>query len=58
MLSLLVSLQALPIVEACCRHGTHYCDITGEVALSRASYDRYHAAAVSSKALIIHNTGQ
>ena len=27
------STKALPVVEACARHGTHYVDVTGEVAL-------------------------
>jgi len=49
--------KALPVIEACTRHGTCYVDITGEIALQRASYDRYHEAAIKSKSLIIHSTG-
>ena len=46
--------KALPVVMACARYGTHYVDITGEVSLHRASYERYHRSAVASKALIMH----
>ena len=49
--------KALPIVDACARHGTCYVDITGETALHRASYDRHHAAAGKSGALIVHSCG-
>mmetsp|Transcript_37397 Transcript_37397/g.120207 ORF Transcript_37397/g.120207 Transcript_37397/m.120207 type:complete len:409 (-) Transcript_37397:579-1805(-) len=49
--------KALPVVEACARHGTHYCDITGEIPLHRASYDRYNAAAAESGAIILHQCG-
>ena len=33
--------KALPVVEACVRHGSCYIDITGEVPFQRVSYDRY-----------------
>jgi short subunit dehydrogenase-like uncharacterized protein len=49
--------KALPVVEACAKHGTHYCDITGELALHRASYDRYNVAAAESGAIILHQCG-
>lgn len=49
--------KALPVVEACAKHGTHYVDITGEVPLHRASYDRYHKAAAESGAIILHQCG-
>ena len=49
--------KALPTVAACAEHGTHYVDITGEVALHRASYDRYHKQALASKALVVHSCG-
>lgn len=32
--------KALPVVEACVKHGTCYTDITGEVPFQRVSYDR------------------
>ena len=49
--------KALPVVEACAQHGTHYIDITGEVPLHRASYDLHHAQAEASKALVVHSCG-
>ena len=49
--------KALPVVEACARHGTHYVDITGEVHLHRASYDAHHEQALASGALIVHSCG-
>ena len=49
--------KALPVVEACVQHGTCYTDITGEVILQRASYDRYHTQGVASQALIVHACG-
>lgn len=49
--------KALPLVEACAKHGTCYTDITGEVPFQRASYDRYHKEAEKSGALIIHACG-
>lgn len=49
--------KALPVVELCAKHGTHYVDITGESHLHRASYDRHHAQAESTSALIIHSAG-
>jgi len=49
--------KALPVVAACSKHGTNYIDITGEVPLHRASYDRYHAQSQASKALIVHSCG-
>ena len=49
--------KALPVVEACVKHGTCYTDITGEVNFQRASYDRYHKQALASKALIVHACG-
>ena len=46
--------KALPVVEQCVTHACHYVDITGEVPLQRASYDKYHEAACATKTLIIH----
>jgi short subunit dehydrogenase-like uncharacterized protein len=31
-----------PVVEACVRQGTNYCDITGEVQWVRAMIDKHH----------------
>ncbi|KAG8467449.1 hypothetical protein KFE25_000765 [Diacronema lutheri] len=49
--------KALPVVELCARHGTHYVDITGELPMHRASYDRYHDACKASGALVLHGCG-
>ena len=49
--------KALPVVEACARHGTHYVDVTGEVALHRASLSRHDAKAKEMGALIVHSCG-
>lgn len=49
--------KALPLVEACAKHGTCYTDITGEVPFQRASYDRYHKMAQETGALIVHACG-
>ena len=49
--------KALPVVEACARHGTCYTDITAEVPFQRVSYDRYHRLAETSGALILHACG-
>ena len=49
--------KALPVVEACARHGTHYVDVTGEVALHRASLDRHDAKAKETGSLIVHSCG-
>ena len=49
--------KALPVVEACARHGTHYVDVTGEVALHRASLSKYDAKAKETGSLIVHSCG-
>ena len=49
--------KALPVVEACARHGTHYVDVTGEVALHRASLGRHDAKAKETGSLIVHSCG-
>lgn len=45
------------LAAACARHGTHYCDITGEVPFVRASIDENHAKAVETRARIVHCCG-
>jgi short subunit dehydrogenase-like uncharacterized protein len=45
------------LAAACARHGTHYCDITGEVPFVRASIDENHATAVATRARIVHCCG-
>ena len=49
--------KAIPVVDACVRHGTSYIDITGETALQRATMDAYHDKARESGALIVHQCG-
>ena len=39
------ALYGTPVVEACVRHGTHYCDITGETPWVRDMIDAHHQAA-------------
>lgn len=45
------------LAAACARHGTHYCDITGEVPFIRASIDENHDKAVETRARIVHCCG-
>lgn len=45
------------LAAACARHGTHYCDITGEVPFIRESIDENHARAVETRARIVHFCG-
>lgn len=45
------------LAAACAQHGTHYCDITGEVTFIRGSIDDNHAAAQKSGARIVHACG-
>lgn len=47
----------LPLVEACAKAGTHYCDLTGETQFMRDSIDRYDATAQASGARIVHTCG-
>ncbi len=49
--------HGLPLVEACAREGTHYCDLTGEVQFMREAIDRFDAVAKSSGARIVHTCG-
>ncbi|MCB9649270.1 MAG: saccharopine dehydrogenase NADP-binding domain-containing protein [Deltaproteobacteria bacterium] len=46
-----------PLVAACARAGTHYCDLTGEPQFVRRMIDRYEAAAKESGARIVHCCG-
>ena len=45
------------LARACARHGTHYCDITGEVPFIRASIDENDDPAKESRARIVHCCG-
>jgi short subunit dehydrogenase-like uncharacterized protein len=46
-----------PILSACAKAGTHYCDLTGEVQFMRDSIDRYDADAKRSGARLVHTCG-
>lgn len=45
------------IVEACVNHGTHCCDLTGEVQWMRKMIDAHQTAAENSGAKIVHTCG-
>jgi short subunit dehydrogenase-like uncharacterized protein len=47
----------LPLVEACARTATHYCDLAGEVLFVRQSADRFHDTARGTGARIVHACG-
>ena len=46
-----------PLVAACARAGTHYCDLTGEPQFVRRMIDRYEATAKDSGARVVHCCG-
>lgn len=46
-----------PFVGACVRHGTDYCDLTGEVQFIRRMIDAHHEEAVRTGARIVHCCG-
>jgi len=45
------------LVEACVKHGTHYCDLAGEVQWMRKMIDQFQALAEVSGAKIVHSCG-
>ena len=47
------ALYGTPVVDACVRHQTHYCDITGETPWVRDMIDAYHEAARDSGTRIV-----
>jgi short subunit dehydrogenase-like uncharacterized protein len=47
----------LPVVEACARAGTHYCDLTGEPQFMRRAIDLADAIAQASGARLVHTCG-
>ncbi|MGY1696241.1 saccharopine dehydrogenase family protein [Geodermatophilus sp. SYSU D00814] len=49
--------HGLPVVEACARAGTHYADLTGEVAFVRRAIDRCDAVARETGARLVHAAG-
>lgn len=46
-----------PFIASAARHGTHYLDLSGEIAWVRTMIERYHDAAVASKAKIVPVSG-
>jgi len=51
------ALYGEPMVQACVRSGTDYCDLTGEVQWIRKMIERYEEEAKSSGARIVHCCG-
>lgn len=47
------ALYGTPVVEACVRHKTHYCDITGETPWVRDMIDAHHEAAEADGTRIV-----
>ncbi|HEY4241311.1 MAG TPA: saccharopine dehydrogenase NADP-binding domain-containing protein [Kofleriaceae bacterium] len=45
------------LVAACAKHGTHYCDLTGEVQWMRQMIDAHDAEARETGARIVHTCG-
>ena len=45
------------LVAACVHHGTHYCDLTGEVQWMRRMIDSHHLRAGETGARIVHTCG-
>ena len=45
------------LVEACVKHGTHYCDLTGEVYWMRTMIEQHESTAKNSGARIVHACG-
>ncbi len=45
------------LVEACATHGTHYCDLTGEVYWMREMIEAFASTAKESGARIVHTCG-
>lgn len=51
------SKYGLPLVAACAKAGTDYCDLTGEPMFVRQSIDGFHKQAIDTKARIVHACG-
>ncbi len=51
------ALYGTPLVEACAKQGTHYCDLTGEVQWMGQTIKHFQAAAEASGARIVHTCG-
>jgi len=51
------ALYGTKLVDACVRHRTHYCDITGETPWIRRQIDRHHAQAAADGTRIVPGCG-
>jgi short subunit dehydrogenase-like uncharacterized protein len=51
------ALYGSEVVAACAGHGTHYCDLTGEVHWMRRMIDAHHEQARRTGARIVHTCG-
>ena len=51
------ALYGSKLVAACVHHGTHYCDLTGEVQWMRRMIDSHHQRAGETGARIVHTCG-
>ncbi|MEQ8860583.1 MAG: saccharopine dehydrogenase NADP-binding domain-containing protein [Pseudomonadales bacterium] len=51
------ALHGSKMVAACVHHGTHYCDLTGEVHWMRRMIDSHHQRARETGARIVHTCG-
>lgn len=51
------ALHGSRLVAACVHHGTHYCDLTGEVQWMRRMIDTHHNRAKETGARIVHTCG-
>lgn len=51
------ALHGAPLVAACLRQRTHYCDITGEASFIRACIDAHHTAARDAGVRLVHCCG-
>lgn len=51
------ALYGTPLIEACAKHGTHYCDLTGEPQWMAEIYERISALAHESGARLVHCCG-
>jgi len=51
------ALYGSKLVAACAHHGTHYCDLSGEVQWMRRMIDTHHQRALETGARIVHTCG-
>jgi short subunit dehydrogenase-like uncharacterized protein len=51
------ALHGSKLVAACVQHGTHYCDLTGELQWMRRMIDTHHHRAGETGARIVHTCG-